>query len=122
MRTKVNRFTDDFKLQVVQEYLSTDISQEELKKKYNFGGNNNISNWMRKFDLSKPSETDKKLHQFMAKEVQKTTAAANLELRISKLEEELKREQFKTLALNTMINIAERELKVDIRKKPGAKR
>ena len=26
------------------------------------------------------------------------------------------------LLLNTMINIAERELKVDIRKKPGAKR
>ena len=30
--------------------------------------------------------------------------------------------QFKTLALNTMIDIAERELKVDIRKKAGAKR
>jgi hypothetical protein len=35
---------------------------------------------------------------------------------------DLKREQFKVLALNTMINIAERELKVDIRKKAGAKR
>jgi phosphomannomutase len=71
---------------------------------------------------SEPSETDKKLHQFMAKEVQKTPAEEKLELKIKKLEDELKREQFKTLALNTMINIAERELKVDIRKKPGAKR
>ena len=55
-------------------------------------------------------------------DLQKTVAEEKLELKIKKLEEELKREQFKTLALNTMINIAERELKVDIRKKPGAKR
>lgn len=122
MRTKVNKFTDDFKLQVVQEYLSTEISQEELKKKYNFGGNNNIPNWMRKFGLSKPSEDQIQLHRFMAKEKQKSSSEQELELKIKKLEEELKREQFKTLALNTMINIAERELKVDIRKKPGAKR
>jgi len=45
-----------------------------------------------------------------------------LELKIKKLEEDLKREQFRTKALSTMIDIAERELKVDIRKKSGAKR
>ena len=122
MREKVNPLSDNIKFEVVQEYLKGELSQRMLMLKYNFRGKQNINNWMRKFDLSKPSETEKKLHQFMAKEVQKTTAEANLELRISKLEEELKREQFKTLALNTMINIAERELKVDIRKKPGAKR
>lgn len=56
------------------------------------------------------------------KKFKKPQQKKKLELKIKKLEEELKREQFKTLALNTMINIAERELKVDIRKKPGAKR
>ena len=122
MSRKVNKLSDDLQLQVVKEYLYYGATHTELKIKYNFTGCNNIYNWMRKFGLSKPSETDKKLHQFMAKEVQKTTAEEKLELKIKKLEEELKREQFKTLALNTMINIAERELKVDIRKKPGAKR
>ena len=122
MRTNGNRFPDDFKLQVVQDYLSTDISQEELKKKYNFSGNNNIYNWMRKFGLSKPSEEQIKLHQFMSKEKQKSTLEQELELKIKKLEDDLKREQFRTMALNTMIDIAERELKVDIRKKSGAKR
>ncbi len=122
MSRKVNKLSDELQLQVVKEYLYHGATHTELKIKYNFTGCNNIYNWMRKFGLSKPSETDKKLNQFMAKEVQKTTAEEKLELKIKKLEEELKREQFKTLALNTMINIAERELKVDIRKKPGAKR
>lgn len=122
MRTTVNTYTDEFKLQVVLDYLSTGISQEELKKKYNFNGNNNIYNWMRKFDLSKPSEDQIQLHQVMAKEKQKSSSEVKLELKIKQLEEELQREQFKTLALNTMINIAERELKIDIRKKSGAKR
>jgi transposase len=122
MRTKVNKFTDDFKLQVVQEYLSTDISQEELKTKYNYTGCNNIYRWMRKFGLSKPNEDQIELHRAMAKEKQKSSLEQDLELKIKKLEEDLKREQFRTKALNVMIDIAERELKVDIRKKSGAKR
>jgi len=122
MKTNGNRFPDDLKLRVVQEYLSTDISQSELKKKYNFGGNNNIPNWMRKFGLSKLSEEQIELHQAMAKEIEKTSLEKELELKVSKLEADLKLEQLRTKALSTMIDIAERELKVDIRKKPGAKR
>ena len=122
MKTKGNKFPDDLKLRVVQEYLSTDISQDELKKKYNFGGNNNIPNWMRKFGLSKLSEEQIELHQAMAKEIEKTSLEKELELKVSKLEADLKLEQLRTKALSTMIDIAERELKVDIRKKPGAKR
>lgn len=122
MRTKVNRFTDELQLQIVQEYLSTDISQSELKKKYNFAGNNSIYNWMLKFGVSKPKIDQIELHQAMSKEKEKTSLERELELKIKKLEEDLKREQFRTLALNTMIDIAERELKVDIRKKAGAKR
>jgi len=122
MKTNVNKFTDDFKLMVVQDYLSSGISKEELKRKYNFTGCNNIYRWMRKFGLSKPSEDQKELHRSMAKEKQKSTLEQELELKIKKLEEDLKREQFRTKALNVMIDIAERELKVDIRKKSGAKR
>jgi transposase-like protein len=122
MKTNVNKFTDDFKLMVVQDYLSSEISKEELKRKYNFTGCNNIYRWMRKFGLSKPSEDQIQLHRTMKIEKQKSSSEQELELKIKKLEDDLKREQFKTLALNTMINIAERELKVDIRKKAGAKR
>jgi len=58
----------------------------------------------------------------MEKEIKKTSLEIEYELKIKKLEEEIKREQFRAKAFNTMIDIAERELKVDIRKKSEAKR
>jgi len=122
MRTNVNKFTDEFKFMVVQDYLSSGISKEELKRKYNFGGNNNIYRWMYKFGVSKSSDSQIESSKVMSKEKQKSTSEEILEQKIKQLEEELKREQFRTTALNTMIDIAERELKVDIRKKSGAKR
>ena len=122
METKVNKFTDDFKFMVVQDYLRGGISKEELKRKYNYNGNNNIYRWLRKFGVSKPSENPIEQHRVMPKEKQKSTSEQFLELKVKRLEEELKREQFKSKALNVMIDIAERELKVDIRKKSGAKR
>lgn len=122
MKTNVNKFTDEFKLMIVQDYLSSRISKEESKRKYNFTVSNNIYNWMSKFGLSKPSEDQIVLHRAMAKEKQKSSLEQELELKIKKLEEDLKREQFRTKALNVMIDIAERELKIDIRKESGVKR
>jgi len=122
MKTKVKQFADELKLQVVQEYYETDVSQAELMKKYNIGGNNTIKEWMRKFDLQAPSEQHIELQRTMAKQKEKTPYEQELETKIQKLEEQLEYEQFRTLALNTMINIAERDLKISIRKKAGAKR
>jgi transposase len=122
MKTRANQFPDELKLQVVQEYLSTDQSQKELKLRYNIRGNNCITNWMRKFDLQLPSQQHIELQRTMAKQKEKTSYEQELEAKIQKLEEQLEYEQFRTLALNTMIDIAERDLKISIRKKAGAKR
>jgi transposase-like protein len=51
MKKNVTRFADEFKLRVVQEYMDTEASQQELMLKYNIRGNNCITNWMRKFSL-----------------------------------------------------------------------
>lgn len=122
MKTKVNCFPDELKLKVVQEYISTDVSQRVLKEKYNIRGNNCISNWMRKFDLQKPSQTEIELQRIMAKQTEKTAYERELEAKVKKLEQQLDNEQLRTLALDTMIEIAERDLKIPIRKKAGAKR
>jgi len=37
----------------VQEYLTTEISQPELMKKYNFGGPNTIYRWMKYLGITK---------------------------------------------------------------------
>jgi hypothetical protein len=117
MREQVNSLPDDIKYLVVQEYLEGVSSQRALMLKYNFRGKQCINNWIRKFGVEKPT-----FQHPMSKQAKSTAKDTSIDLKIKRLEEELKREQFKTLALNTMIDIAERELKVDIRKKSGAKR
>ena len=57
----------------------------------------------------------------MKEQIQKTSLERDLELKIKKLEQELEHERLRTLALNTMIDIAERDLQIKIRKKSGAK-
>ena len=121
MKAKVNHYTDEFKLQVVQEYLQTSVSQRALMKKYNFRGGNNITKWIRKFDLQSPSEQEIELQRTMAKQEEKTSYEQELESKVKKLEEQLEYEKFRTLALNTLIDVAERDLKISIRKKAGAK-
>jgi len=121
MKTKANQFPDELKLQVVQEYYETDVSQRELMRKFNIGGNNTIKKWMRKFDLQAPSQQQIELHRTMAKENGKTAKEQELESRVQQLQKQLEYEKLRTLALNTMIDIAERDLKITIRKKSGAK-
>jgi transposase len=122
MKTNVNRFTDEFKLKVVQEYLDTQASQQELMHKYTIRGNNCITNWMRKFGLYAPREQHLELQRTMAKQTEKSIYERELEAKVQRLEQQLEHEQFRALAVNTMIDIAERDLKISIRKKAGAKR
>jgi transposase len=121
MRRKVNHFTDEFKFMVIQEYLNTDISHRELKKKHGVSGNSSISNWMRKFGGNKVTDEQISIQKAMSKEEDKTPQERKLEAKIKELEKALEQERLRTLALNTMINIAERDLKISIRKKSGTK-
>ncbi len=121
MRHTLKTLSDDEKLAAVQEYLTTSASLPELKSKYGFKGDGNIYRWMRKFDLKTPSEGEIKLNNAMAKEKDKTFQERLLEAELNKLKQELEHEKLRTLALTTLIDVAERELKIDIRKKRGAK-
>jgi transposase-like protein len=122
MRVQVKQFTDDFKLKVVQEYLETSISGKDLMNKYQIRGHGCINNWIRKFGLTKPDQTQIDIQRTMKEESAKTAKERVLELKVKQLEKELDNEKLRTLALNTMIDIAERDLHIPIRKKSGAKR
>ena len=121
MKRKVNHFTDEFKFMVIQEYLNTDISRKELQEKHGFRGNGNVSEWMRKFGVNKIIDEQISIQKTMSEEVDKTQQERKLEAKIKELEKALEQERLRTLALNTMINIAERDLKISIRKKSGTK-
>ena len=121
MRTKFNKIPDDLQYQIVQEYLTTEITYDELKVKYNFGGNDNIRNWMTKFGISKQNVEQIKLDRVMSSTNSNNSRELELELKIRLLEDELNKEKLKTAILSTLIDIAERDLKIDIKKKRGAK-
>lgn len=121
MQKKVNVFTDELKLKYVQEWLNTDISFKALKKKYGVGSNDSLYIWMRKFGLSKPKEKSLKEHSFMSKETLKTDSERLLEQKVRQLEKDLDFEKLRTHALDKMIDIAERDLNISIRKKAGTK-
>lgn len=122
MKVKVNHYTDEFKYRVVQEYLNTELSQVAIQKKYGIKGSSCILNWRRKFGFEEPNNEQIKIRQVMSKESEKTTYERELEKKVRELQQLLEYEKLRTTALNTMIDIAERELKISIRKKSGAKR
>lgn len=121
MKREVNSYTDDFKLKLVQEYLMSDASFADIQKKYGIKSRSSISEWVRKFDLKSPTKEEIELEKTMREQNQKTAMEQELELRVKQLEKELEKERLRTLALNTMIDIAERELKIKVRKNSGAK-
>jgi transposase len=121
MKLKVNRLPDELKMQVLNEYLTTDVSRQELMQKYHFSGCGNISRWMLKFGMATPDQEQIVIHSVMAKEAEKPFREKELEARIKQLEKDLEFEKLRVRALDIMIDIVERDLKIPIRKKPGAK-
>jgi transposase len=92
-----------------------------MKRKYGIKGSTCILNWMRKFGLQEPNENLIEIRHAMSKETEKSSLERELENKIKELEKLLEHEKLRTTALNTMIDIAERELKISIRKKSGAR-
>jgi transposase len=121
MKERVKHYTDEFKFEVVQEYLNRDCSQKDLLEKYEIGGGSTISEWMRRFGLKSPSIRQSPIRANMSRQADKSSKEKELEAKVQELQKQLEYEQLRVLALNTLIEVAERDLKISIRKKPGAK-
>jgi transposase-like protein len=104
--------------EVVLLYLSGEHSVEELGENYNFNPAT-IRTWIKRYRLSKKAVSLQSNSQPVAdmarkkKEAEKSADVLALEARIRELE-------LQNLALNTLIDVAERN-GIEIRKKSGAK-
>jgi transposase len=107
-------YSEAFKKTVVKEVLSGQLSKEEAKHRYGIKGNSAILNWIRNFDSFQDNGMTKKQPISDQK-------IAQLQAENKRLHEEIELERLKVLALNVMIDLAEEQLKVPIRKKSGAK-
>ena len=107
-------YSESVKKAVVHEVKTGRITKEEARRRYNIRSSTSISNWIRKFEgqtSSRPNQMD-----------YKNKSKEDLIKRIKELERQLEDEQIRSFGYSKMIDIAEDQLKVQIRKKPDTKR
>ena len=107
-------YTEAFKRHVVQEVESGRITQCQASRKYGILGHSTILKWCRKYG-NKPKRNGNKV---MPENNFELLRQAN---EIKALKQELEDACFKNMVLETLVDVAERELRVPIRKKYGAK-
>lgn len=118
----------DIQKEAVKEYLIDGIPYRKLAKKYGIS-RTTINKWVLVhqgiYDL--PRSHKQVSYDLQQKTLGKKSKQAvkqdqsDLEKKIEVLEKQLEWEKLRALALDTMITVAERELNIDIRKKPGTK-
>lgn len=114
-----------FKRKVVQEYLSTDKSSRFLVEKYQIRSSSAIQKWMRILGyetsgrLRKP-KFDALITLPLSKDT-KQSSQQELEQRIRELERQLEDEKLRSELFSRIIDKAEKELKISIRKKPNSR-
>lgn len=117
----------DIKNQVIQEYLTTGCGFRKLAAKYGIS-RTTICKWvMIHQGIHNLPPTEKQQiystsSMNSSKKDNPKSDASTQELlqKIRQLEKQLEWEKLRSTALDTMINIAEKDLNIQIRKKPGA--
>ncbi len=99
-------YTLAFKLQVVEEVESGQLSQDAAQRKYGIQGNTTILCWLRKHGRLN-----------WQKELLMPKKKASPNRKIAELEKKIKRLEAEKYILNTAIDIADETLHTDIRKK-----
>ena len=124
-------FTNEQRHEIIRDYLSSGKTKREIWKKYtgqeeehgqilqwmrNFGYHENYPNRRPNF-VSNPAQMKKK------NDNQASDSFENLQLkkRIEELEKQLKDAEMKAIAFSTMVDIAEKEFNIPIRKKHNTK-
>lgn len=113
---KVNRRTDYEIMQILLDYCSTEISAEELKRKYFISSISQLIYWFRKFvDPTVKKSTEMKGRKIDTERFR--SKGETLEQENARLRKALEHAELRAEALEIMIDIAEKEFKIPIRKK-----
>jgi transposase-like protein len=117
-------YPDSYKLQVCKEYLEKGVSKNYLRQKYKIAGRASIDYWLRKFGFETKNPTTLGLIQAehtLAMQNKEEESVEDLKKRIKTLERELEDARLKERAANLTIEIAEKQLNIQIRKKFNTK-
>ena len=119
------RYTEEFKRALIEEYLSGSADKRTLLEKYGIRSKGVFVPWMRELgymDLRRVSSAVvRTINQPMSKPTDKDDSMATLRSRIAQLERELEDAKLRTEAYARLIELAEREQGISIRKKDNTK-
>src|SRR6188474_3231546 len=118
-------FDESFKRKVIEEYLSTGSSKMGLQRKYNIRFKSAICTWKRRMGYSDPYPVvSRKFEPIILLPLAKKPKPENskeeeLLRKIKELERQLEDEKLRSEFYSRIIEKAEKELKIPIRKKPN---
>jgi len=113
LMTRYKVYEDSLKREVVREVRAGLLSKAEAQRKYNIPGSTTVLYWLRNFDDNNPRRRKMSVDKKSSKDL--------LLRRIQELERQLEDEKIRSEGLSKMIDIAEDQLNVPIRKKSGTK-
>ena len=112
-------YTEAFKKHVVREVEEGKITQVEASRRYGILGHSTILKWCRKYGRLKFTRSSGTKGIVMEK---RDIELLRLRNEVHELKQELESARIKNVVLETLVDVAERELQIPIRKKYGAKR
>lgn len=122
---RVQHYSEPFKRKVCEEYLLTGQSKMSLLKKYDIRMKSGIQKWLRQLEYEdihqKVGYLDSSQSSLAKKKTDTSALTDLLEKRIKELERLLEDEQLRSEAYSRIIDIAEKEFHIPIRKKPNTK-
>jgi len=122
-----NRYTEEFKHQLCREYLSGKYTKTELQEKYAIKGKSRLLSWLRELgymEYIRENEIKIMKHYKRKYKIKKTKISKQPERspeQIEHLENALWDAQLQVAAYGKMIEIAEQEYKIKIRKNLSTK-
>ena len=125
---KIKHFTEEEKRFIIEDYLSSGKTKVDIWYKYTGyqEEHGSILRWMRQ--LGYDTVVNPRIHNFASnslpmKKKESTESFENLQLqkRIEELEKQLQDAEMKAIAFSTMVDIAEEEFNIPIRKKLNTK-
>jgi len=99
---------------IINEYLNTRLTYRDLSEKYQIDSAS-ICRWVMSYCSKNKIPAEKQLNHH------KVNMAEKVPETLGEYKEALRRAELKISLLNTLIDVADEELKIDIRKKSGAK-
>jgi transposase-like protein len=118
-KKELSKYSEEFKWRVVQEVLTGKLTKETARVAYGIKSNCAILYWMRKYSgTADYRHTHSLANNFSTMHSNKEQY--ELKERIKRLEEELRRANLRADLWQKMIEVAEEQLKIDIKKKYGA--